>query len=103
MHKKITILLINKIPLFGKSLHTFSGGNWDKGRRRLSKREVAKGGIMIYTLRLLATAQKYTIRAIVWNHDHQDFITDYYHHWKVFGLSIFNNHRYYAGFLEQRL
>jgi len=28
----------------------------------------------------------FRIRAIVETQDHQDFITDDYHHWKVFGL-----------------
>ena len=51
-----------------------------------SKRDGGKGGIMGYTLWLLATSQKYRLRAIVESHSLQDFITDYYHHWKVFGL-----------------
>jgi hypothetical protein len=30
-----------------------------------------------------------SLRAIVETHDHQGFIADYYHHWKVFWLFIF--------------
>ena len=33
-----------------------------------------------------AASQMYNIRAIVESCSLQDFITDYYHHWKVFGL-----------------
>jgi len=37
-------------------------------------------------LQYLAANSGGSILAIVESHNPQDFITDYYHHWKVFGL-----------------